>query len=144
MPVSEHPLISTKPARRKFNEGGGRGQGAGGRRGQGEGAGEEGEGGWGKGKAARPMQLAVFDRLGADEERLGEHLGAVRRRELAGVVIDVDEGDALGDLEALIRMAGERGLHEVGPDRQRRRRAAQAERLIVVEADPDDRQQLAA
>ena len=29
-----------------------------------------------------------------------------------------------------------------GPDRQRRLRAAQADRLVVVEADPDDRQQL--
>ena len=28
------------------------------------------------------------------------------------------------------------------PDRQRRLRAAEAERLVVVEADPDDRQQL--
>ena len=47
-----------------------------------------------------------------------------------------------GRFERHVRMAGQRAHHERRPDRQRRLRAAQAERLVVVEADPDDRQQL--
>ena len=39
------------------------------------------------------------------------------------------------------RAAGQRALHERRPDRQRRLRAAEAERLVVVEADPHHGQQ---
>ena len=57
-------------------------------------------------------------------------------------LIDIDEDDALGRFERRAGAAAERAHHELRPDRQRRLRAAQAERLIVVESDPDDGQQL--
>ena len=47
-----------------------------------------------------------------------------------------------GTLNALLALPGQRPSHETGPDWQRRLRSAEAERLVVVEPDPDDRQQL--
>src|SRR6267143_2626289 len=93
-------------------------------------------------RASEPMQLTRLRRFRPRDERLVESLRAGRRRELAGLGVDVDERDALGRLERRVGVAGERRLHELRPDRQRRLRAAEADRLVVVEADPDHGEQL--
>ena len=89
------------------------------------------------------VEQTHLGRLGAREEGLAEDARAARRGELAGVAVDVDEGDALRRVErrCSARPASARDMNG-GPDRQRRLRAAQAERLVVVEPDPDHRQQL--
>src|SRR5262249_46289762 len=89
-----------------------------------------------------PMQVADRRRLGARQERFVEGLGAGGRGEVAGQRIDRHERDALRHVERLTGVAGQGALHELRPDRQRRLRAAEADRLVVVEADPHDRQQL--
>ena len=58
------------------------------------------------------LQARLSRRFGAGEERLREIARAAGRRELAGVAVDLDEGDALGGLERHVRPAGERALHE--------------------------------
>src|SRR3954471_21209210 len=88
------------------------------------------------------MNRAGFGRFGAGEERFPEDVGAGGRGELAGVLVDVHEDDPVGHVEGLAGVAGEGPGHELRPDRKRRLRAAQAEHLVVVEADPDHRQQL--
>ena len=47
-----------------------------------------------------------------------------------------------GTWNGTLGLPGERRLHELGPDGQRRPAAAEAQRLVVVEAHPDDGQQL--
>ena len=76
------------------------------------------------------------------QKRLGDHTEAAGNRPRAGVSVDVDETDAVGHVERVIGAAGERPLHERQPDGEGRLRAAQAERLVVVEPDPDHGQQL--
>ncbi len=67
---------------------------------------------------------------------------AVGRGPLAGVLVDVDERHAVGHLEGTVGPARQRAAHEAGPDGHRRLTAAQAERLVVVEAHPDRGEQL--
>ena len=81
-------------------------------------------------------------RLGAGEERLADHLRAARRGELAGSGSMSTNATPSGASNGTLARAGERAHHELRPDRQRRLRARQPERLVVVEADPDDRQEL--
>src|SRR5437867_2846540 len=88
------------------------------------------------------VEFAVLSRFGAGDEGLVVDARAGGERQLARVAIDLREGDALGNLEGDARAAGERGLHEVGPDGERRLRAGERDRLVVVEADPDHREQL--
>src|SRR5262245_57746272 len=83
------------------------------------------------------MDGTGFGRLGAWEEALPEHFGAGRRGELARFLVDVHEDDTLGRLEGLARVACESARHEGGPDWQRGLRAAEADGLVVVEANPD-------
>ena len=49
---------------------------------------------------SEPVELARLGRLGAGEERLAEDARARGLGELAGVAIDVDEGDAVGRLRS--------------------------------------------
>src|SRR5690349_17413389 len=88
------------------------------------------------------MQGAVFSGLGADQERLVEGVLALGSGELARLAVDLGERDAARSLERHVGTSGERRLHEFGPDRQRRLRAAQPELLVVVVADPYDGQKL--
>src|SRR5687768_861176 len=75
------------------------------------------------------VQFAVFERFGAGEEGLVVGARAAGERELAGVAIDLGKRHAFRGFEVLARAPGQRRLHELGPDRQRRLRAAQADRL---------------
>ena len=89
------------------------------------------------------MQLADLGRLGAGEERLAEDA----RDSPGAAILPVSRSMSTkmmpsGALNVDVGVAGQGAGHERGPDRQRRLRAAQAERLVVVHADPDDRQQL--
>src|SRR5262245_18741344 len=81
------------------------------------------------------VQIAGGGRLGPDEEGFVERLRAERRGELAGQRIDADERDPLRHLERNAGTAGQRRLHVLRPDGQRRLRAAEADGLIVVEPD---------
>jgi hypothetical protein len=49
------------------------------------------------------VDRAHFGGFGADEERLVERALAAGRGQLAGVAIDLDEGDAARHLERLVR-----------------------------------------
>src|SRR5262249_44677042 len=88
------------------------------------------------------VQLTDLGGLGACQKRFVEHARAVRRGQLAGIAIDVREGDAVRRLEADALMAGKRADHEGRPDGKRRLRSAEPERLVVVEAHPDDGEEL--
>src|SRR5436309_2998877 len=84
---------------------------------------------------ARLHGLRTFD------EYLAANSGARRGGELAGVRIDVGSHDAFGRLEgfyvAIFAMLM-RALHELGPDGQRALRSFELEVAIIVEAYPDD------
>src|SRR5262245_42281135 len=88
------------------------------------------------------MDRAGLGRLRAREEALAEDLRARRGRELAGLFVDVDEDDAVRDVEGARGLAGRSAGHERRPDRERGLRAAEADRLVVVEADPHDREEV--
>src|SRR5207249_6371036 len=90
------------------------------------------------------MNLARLGRLRPSDERFAERLRTRGTGELAAFRADLDEADVLGDIERDAGPAGERALHELRPDRQRRLRAAQADGLIVVEAHPHHREELAS
>src|SRR5438874_6886742 len=87
------------------------------------------------------MNRAGFRRLGAGEKRFAIDIRAVRRRELARVLVDVDEYDAFGNVEGLAGVARECARHELRPDRKRGLRAAQTDGLVVIQPDPHNRQQ---
>src|SRR4051794_7814104 len=95
-----------------------------------------------RGPSRSAVQIADFVRFGALEERLADHFRTLWAGELAGLGIDVHEGDAGRRLERNAGMPGERRAHELGPDWQRGARAAQADGLVVVEPDPHHREQL--
>src|SRR5688500_18175500 len=78
------------------------------------------------------VQRAILERLGAGGEGFGEGAGTRREGQLAGQPVDVGVGDAGRHVEAHALLAGDRRLHELGPDRHRRPAAAQAQRLVVV------------
>src|SRR5262245_61446612 len=88
------------------------------------------------------VQFARLARLGPADERLRDHLGTPRAGEFAGVRVDVHERNAVRHLERDAGAPGERGAHELRPDRQRRARAAESDGEVVVETDPDHREQL--
>src|SRR2546423_12983871 len=89
-------------------------------------------------RSLEPVQLADGGRLRPHEERLAESTRAAWTGELAGVRIDLDEADAVRWRERNVRASGERPNHELGPAGQRRLGSAEADRLIVVEAEPHD------
>src|SRR6202140_161204 len=91
---------------------------------------------------SKAVEPAPRDGFGPGPERLVEHTRASGGGELAGVRVDVREAHLVGDLEPDARVSGQRTHHELRPDGQRRLRAAQADRLVVVESDPHDGQQL--
>src|SRR4029079_18328540 len=93
-------------------------------------------------RARSAVEVAHVVRFGAREERLADHFRAVRPGQFAGFAIDVHEGDAGRRLEWNAGVAGERRPHALGPDPQGRARGAQADRLVVIESDPDHREQL--
>src|SRR5437867_7464115 len=86
-----------------------------------------------------PMDVADLIRLRACDEGLVDDFGAVRRRDLTVVGVDVREGEPFGHIERHAGPAGERGLHELRPDRQRSPCAAETDRLVVVEARSEER-----
>src|SRR5450631_2730258 len=49
-------------------------------------------------RSRSPVQFTQLRRFRADEERFADDLRAVRRRELAGLGVDVHEADPLGDV----------------------------------------------
>ena len=88
------------------------------------------------------MPEALFHGLGAREEGLANHPGTAGTRQQSCVTVDVREDDAVRHRKGLAGLARQGARHERGPNRQGRLRAGQAERLVVVEADPDHRQQV--
>src|SRR5580704_13007664 len=85
------------------------------------------------------MEIAGLERLRSREERFADHTRTGGHGQLAGVGIDLHEADAVGRLERDAGRAGERANHELGPDGQRGLSAREPERLVLVEAHPDDR-----
>src|SRR5262245_28256069 len=88
------------------------------------------------------MEVALPDGFGADAEGLAECPGTRRGGELAARWADVREADPLGHVEGRAVAAGEGARHELCPDGEGRLRTGQAERLVLVVADPDDRQEV--
>src|SRR5437762_11664401 len=88
------------------------------------------------------MQIAHLCRLRACDERLTERFRAQRTGELSGFRIDLGECDPSRGLERNIRSACGCRLHELRPDGERGLGPAEADRLIVVEAHPHDREEL--
>ncbi len=91
------------------------------------------------------MEPAEVHRLRAGDKDLFLTARAGGRREFAGVRIQLGGDDALGHLKLTRVLVGAQfvgGLHELGPDGQRGMCALEAEVGVVVEADPDDAQQI--
>src|SRR5436853_3159116 len=94
--------------------------------------------GFGAEPRLKTMQVARLHGFGSGEKCFAQDTRAAGQRELAGIRIDIDEADAFRRVEGNARVAGERADHEVGPDWERGLRAREADRLVVVEAHPDD------
>src|SRR5688500_20248961 len=88
---------------------------------------------------SEPMDLANLCWSRPAQTRFGGDSQAPRNRRGTGISIYIDETDVLGHVERVIAAAGERSLHEREPDRQSGLRAAEAERLVVIETDPHHR-----
>src|SRR5688572_2145928 len=84
------------------------------------------------------VERADLGRLGALDERLLEDARAQRCCNLSRVAIDVHKCDALRRVELRAGLPRQGALHERRPDRERRLRATEPDRLIVVEPDPHD------
>src|SRR3954469_20396745 len=89
----------------------------------------------------KPVLLTTIARLSPSYERRIDDPGAERRGQLSGVVVDLGPVDAVRRVERNALPARERVLQELRPDGQGGLRARQADDLVVVVADPHDRQQ---
>ena len=87
------------------------------------------------------MRLAAVARLSAGQERRIDDARTERRGQLARLVVNLGPADSFGRFERHAATACEGALHELSPNRQRCLCAGQADQLVVVEPDPDDRQQ---
>src|SRR5207249_1544897 len=76
------------------------------------------------------------------ETRLLASLRTPRGGPLAARRIDLGSLDARRHEERRARLPGRGRLHEVDPYRKRGLRSRKPERVVVVEADPDDHQQI--
>src|SRR5712691_4649407 len=101
-------------------------------------------------EAAPPVRHLVGDAgvvfgaggwLGAGEEGFRGDRGAIAGGELAGRGIDLGHGDSGGDDERWGAVGVRHLSHELGPDRQRGLGSAETDGGVVVEADPDQRQE---
>ena len=93
----------------------------------------------------RPIEIAavrraVRRRRGALDEDLGHRPRAPRRREKAGVRVDLGGDDVRRHRKGLREVLGRDEAREVREDRDRGLRAREVQAAVVVVADPDDRE----
>ncbi len=96
------------------------------------------------GSSASAVQLALLHRLRPVNEIFGSDLGTRRRRQLAGLRIDLHPHHSrrcfkLADVPVLPMLM--RPAHEFRPHRQGRMRALQVQLAVVVESHPHDANQ---
>src|SRR5262245_2642472 len=88
------------------------------------------------------MQRTSRRRFVTFEKSLTQNIRAVRRRELAAQWINLNNFDTRRRSEIGRRSSGRGELHEFCPDRERRLSSGKPELRFVVEAHPNNRQQV--
>ena len=92
-------------------------------------------------RGATSMDMAKLHRLGPGDEYFRADARAAGCGDFAGIRVDFLCDDALGRIEAVdvaILAVLVRALHEVHPNRQRALSALQLQIAVIVEANPDD------